>query len=50
LHPAASLAVEMKQGATTIGAAVPIRYAIALLRKQDGVVPQDRGPGVAELH
>jgi S1-C subfamily serine protease len=34
LHPAASLAVEMKQGATTIGAAVPIRYAIALLREQ----------------
>jgi S1-C subfamily serine protease len=50
LHPAASLAVEMKPGETTIGAAVPIRYAIALLRKKDGVVPHGRGPGVAELH
>jgi Trypsin-like peptidase domain len=35
LHPSASLAVAMKQGATpTIGAAVPIRYAVALLREK----------------
>jgi S1-C subfamily serine protease len=35
LHPSASLAVKMPQGATpTIGAAVPIRYAIALLREK----------------
>jgi hypothetical protein len=40
----------MKPGATTIGAAVPIRYAIALLRKKGGAVPEGRGAGVAELH
>lgn len=58
LHPAASLAAEMKQGATTIGAAVPIRYAIALLREKgiswrtgpSVAVPEGRGAGVGELH
>jgi S1-C subfamily serine protease len=35
LHPSASLAVKIPQGITpTIGAAVPIRYAIALLREK----------------
>jgi len=32
LHPAAGLAMQGESGATSIGAAVPIRYAIAVLR------------------
>jgi hypothetical protein len=32
LRPAAGLAAEMHQGATSVGAAVPIRYAIEVLR------------------
>jgi hypothetical protein len=35
LRPAAGLASQMEQGATSIGAAVPIRYAIALLAQKD---------------
>jgi S1-C subfamily serine protease len=58
LHPAASLAAEMKQGATTIGAAVPIRYAMALLREKGiswrtasgDAAPEGRGAAVGELH
>jgi hypothetical protein len=34
LRPAAGLASQMEQGATSIGAAVPIRYAIAVLREK----------------
>ena len=34
LRPAAGLAAQMEQGATSIGAAVPIRYAITLLREK----------------
>jgi hypothetical protein len=59
LHPAASVAVKMPQGATpTIGAAVPIRYAIALLREKGiswrtgsgEAVPEVRGARVGQLH
>jgi S1-C subfamily serine protease len=35
LRPAAGLAAQMEQGATSIGAAVPIRYAIALLQQKE---------------
>jgi S1-C subfamily serine protease len=34
LRPAAGLAAQMEQGATSIGAAVPIRYAIAVLKEK----------------
>jgi hypothetical protein len=34
LRPAAGLASQMEQGATSVGAAVPIRYAIAVLREK----------------
>ena len=34
LRPAAGLAAQMEQGATSIGAAVPIRYAIAVLQEK----------------
>jgi Trypsin-like peptidase domain len=34
LRPAAGLAEQMEQGATSIGAAVPIRYAITLLQEK----------------
>jgi len=34
LRPAAGIAAQMEQGATSIGAAVPIRYAIAVLKEQ----------------
>ncbi len=34
LRPAAGLAMQMEQGAASIGAAVPIRYAIAVLREK----------------
>jgi S1-C subfamily serine protease len=34
LHPAVSLAATMKPGETSLGAAVPIHYAIALLREK----------------
>jgi S1-C subfamily serine protease len=44
LHPAASLAGEMPQGATTIGAAVPIRYAIALLQEKGIAFAMDPRP------
>jgi S1-C subfamily serine protease len=37
LKPAAGLAAQMQQGATSVGAAVPIRYAIAVLREK-GIV------------
>lgn len=58
LHPAASLAVEIKPGATTIGAAVPIRYAIALLREKGiswqtasgAALPDGRAAAAGELH
>lgn len=36
LHPSVGLAAQMEQGATSMGAAVPIRYAIAVL-KQNGI-------------
>jgi S1-C subfamily serine protease len=38
LRPAAGLAAQMKQGSTSVGAAVPIRYAIAVLREK-GITP-----------
>jgi S1-C subfamily serine protease len=34
LRPAAGLAAQIEQGATSIGAAVPIRYAIAVLKEK----------------
>jgi hypothetical protein len=34
LRPAAGLAAQMEQGSTSMGAAVPIRYAIAVLREK----------------
>jgi S1-C subfamily serine protease len=34
LHPGVSLAATMEPGATSLGAAVPIRYAIALLKEK----------------
>jgi S1-C subfamily serine protease len=34
LRPAAGLASQMEQGTTSVGAAVPIRYAIAVLREK----------------
>jgi hypothetical protein len=34
LHPAVGLAAQMEPGATSIGAAVPIRYAIRVLREK----------------
>jgi Trypsin-like peptidase domain len=34
LRPAAGLAMQMEQGAASLGAAVPIRYAIAVLREK----------------
>jgi S1-C subfamily serine protease len=59
LHPAASVAIAMPQGATsTIGAAVPIRYAINLLREKGiswgtapgETLPQVRTSTVGQLH
>ncbi len=48
LHPSASLAVKMPQGVTpTIGAAVPIRYAIALLREQGILTAKMYGTSVS---
>jgi S1-C subfamily serine protease len=43
LHPAAALAAAADPGATSIGAAVPIRYAIALLREKG--IPWHAGSG-----
>lgn len=43
LRPAAGLAAQMEQGATSIGAAVPIRYAIAVLREKG--IPWGAGAG-----
>jgi S1-C subfamily serine protease len=59
LHPSASLAVRMPPGtASTIGAAVPIRYAVTLLREkgiswQTGsveAIPEAQGSGTAQRH
>jgi S1-C subfamily serine protease len=43
LHPMASMAQAMGGGATTMGAAVPIRYAMAVL-KEKGILWDDAGP------
>ena len=42
LHPVASLAPRMQAGETTVGAAVPIRYALAVLR-ENGIVWEESG-------
>jgi S1-C subfamily serine protease len=47
LHPAVGLAARMEPGATSIGAAVPIRYAVALLREKGILL--DGVPGKADL-
>lgn len=50
LRPAVGLAAQMEPGATSMGAAVPIRYAIALL-KQNGISWGESKPaGVTSPH